>query len=103
MRIEDKLQLQSTEHPVVYLHRERESWKSYNQSAWYFNQYFPDFTPLCDKTLEELSFVYIPVEDALLKDVLQSKSYAQIDNNLIAIDCTIKFDEDKYQKWLQNI
>lgn len=103
MRIEDKLQLQSTEHPVVYLHRERDCWKAYNQSAWYFNQYFPDFTPLYDKTLEELSFVYIPVEDSSLKEVLQSKSYAQIDNNLIAVDCTIKFNEDKYRQWLQSI
>ena len=101
MKIEEKLQLQSTDSPIVYLHREKIGWKAYNQSAWYFNQRYPTYTPLHDTTFDNVSFVYISIPDEYLKSVLEGKSYAHIENDLIAVDCTIPFDEEKYKEWLQ--
>lgn len=103
MKIEEKVLLQSTENPVVYLHWEKQMWKAYNQSAWYFHQKYPLYEPLNDRTMNNLSFVYISIPEEDIKELLEGKSFAHIEKDLIAVDCTVQFNEAKYKEWLKKI
>lgn len=93
--------MQSTEHPVVYLHREAEDWKAYNESAWYLECQYPEYAPDRDTTLDGLAFLYIRLTDTDLNRILPHQSFAKIETNLIAIDSPVAFQEIPYQNWLE--
>lgn len=99
MNIKEKLQLQSTDHPVIYLHREHTKWKAYNESAWYINRQYPEYTPCRDISLDGLTFLYIQLCGHDLDRILDHRSFAKIETDLIAIDSTLAFSEKEYRKW----
>lgn len=100
MNLKDKIEAESTNDAIVFLHKEGMFWKAYEWSAMRFVKEIKAYKLLKRyiKTLKT-DIVSLGFPSHSLEDVLSGKEYTQIDDHLVSVKTEFVYSLEEFEEW----